>query len=182
MAKNTITPPATSENNIMANSTIADIIGNKEDCNLAGPGLDSLYGIAGFMAYYHTHDSAKIYPELANPVTLTADSSAWTYGSWVEIIPADTITEPFDIHWVLLSSISANGNYTLQLGAGDSGSEEVIGTIGYNRNAVQSQEGSQPVQIPHQASNKRIAARIASGNANADTTDIKLYYHEYPTT
>ena len=37
--------------NSMANNTYRDVIGNKNDKSLSGPGNGSMYGIAGFMSY-----------------------------------------------------------------------------------------------------------------------------------
>lgn len=165
----------------VTNVTGNDVIGNKNDNTLSGPGNDSLYGLAGYMGYYHVHSPAKCYPVLAAPVTITASANAWTdYGSWVEIVPASTITEAFDIHWVHSSEISAQGNYVLQLAKGGSGSEEVIATIAFSRDSNQVQTASQPVQIAPQLANTRISARVSSDNAVADTVDVKIYYHEYP--
>lgn len=163
-----------------ANKTINDVLGNKNDSNLMGPGLSSLYDLAGFMAYYHVHDSAKVYPDLADPVNVEAAAADWTYGSWVELIPSDTITKPFDIHWVHTAELSNQGNYQLQLGAGSAGNEESIGTIAFSRDSNQVQTASQPIQIPPQSANARVSVRLANGGSSAFNCDVKVYYHEYP--
>lgn len=163
------------------NETMNDVIGNKDDRTLSAPGTDSLYGLAGYMGYYHVHSPAHAYPVLADPVQVAASANAWTdYGSWVELIPASTITDAFDIHWVHTGEISATGNYVLQLGAGASGSESVIGEIAFSRDSNQVQTASQPIQIAPQLANTRIAVRLSSGNAAANTVDVKVYYHVYP--
>jgi len=167
--------------NGMANVTIADVVGNKTDTNIMGPGNNSLYQLAGYMGYYHVHSPAQCYPVLADPVTVTASANAWTdYGSWVELVPASTITDPFDIHWVHTGEISATGSYVLQLGAGASGSEVVIGTIAFSRDSNQVQTASQPIQIAPLPANTRVAVRLSSSNAVANTADVKIYYHVYP--
>jgi len=171
--------PVTAPNNVNANSTMSDVIGNKDDANLAGPGSDSLYGIAGFMAYYHVHSPAKVYPNLANPVNVVAGVGAWTFGAYTEIVPENGITEAFDIHWVHTSEISAVDNYQLELYSGTVGNEVLIGSIAFSRDSNQVQTASQPIQIPPQPANTRITARLASGTGS-DNVDIKFYYHEYP--
>lgn len=166
--------------NSMTNATMSHVVGNKDDKTLAGPGNSSLYALSGYMGYYHVHGPAKAYPELAAPVTVTADAAAWTYGAWVEIVPDGAITEAFDIHWVHSGEVSAQGNYVLQIAKGDAGSEEAIGTIAFSRDSNQVQTASQPIQIPPQFAGTRISCRVASDNAVADTVDVKVYYHEYP--
>jgi hypothetical protein len=167
--------------NSTANVTIADVVGNKTDTNIMGPGNNSLYQLAGYMGYYHVHSPAQCYPVLANPVTVTAAATAWTgFGAWVEVVPASTITDPFDIHWVHTGEISAQGNYVLELGSGGAGAETTIAQIAFSRDSNQVQTASQPIQIAPVAANTRIAARLASNNAVADTVDVKIYYHVYP--
>lgn len=170
---------ATSANNVGANSTMNDVVGNKEDSNLAGPGLDSLYGIAGYMAYYHVHSPAYPYPNLADPINIISGSGAWNYGAYTELIPADTIEEAFDIHWIHTAEISAQDNYQIELYSGAPGAEIPIGAIAFSRDSNQVQTASQPIQIPPQLKDTRISARLASGTGS-DNCDIKLYLHEYP--
>ena len=62
-----------------ANTLMRDVIGNKNDNSLSGPGSDSLYGIAAFMSYYHVHSPSKCFPRDADPVTLTAVTGAGTW-------------------------------------------------------------------------------------------------------
>lgn len=162
------------------NNTVADVIGNKDDNTLSTPGNDSLYGIAGFMAYYHVHSPAKVYPDLAEPINVVSASAAWTYGGYSEIVPAGVITEAFDIHWIHTGELSATGNYQLELSSGTVGNEVVIGTIAFSRDSNQVQSASQPIQIPPRFAGTRISARLATGNASANSLDMKIYYHEYP--
>ena len=175
--QNLVVPTADTTDNVY----IKDVIGNKADTEITTPGTSSLYQLAGYMNYYHVHSPAKCYPVLADPVTVTASENVWTdYGSWVEIIPVNTITDPFDIHWVHTGEISATGNYVLELASGTAESEVVIGQIAFSRDSNQVQTSSQPIQIAPQPANTRISARLSSGNAAANTADIKVYYHEYP--
>ena len=164
------------------NAQVRDVIWNKTDNSFSNNLNTDEISLMWYNKawYYHIHSPAQLYPVLDDPITVTASANAWTdYGSWVEIIPANTITNTFDIHWVDIYDISANGNYVLQLWAWASGSEVVIWTVWFGRNAVQSQEWNVPIQIPPQPANNRIAARLSSSNANDDTCDVKLYYHEY---
>lgn len=128
----------------------------------------------------HLHSKGFVYPELANTVQLTAGAGVWAaYPTPTEIIPANTIVTDFDIHFVSVSGISANGSYMLELYQGAALSETGIGEIDFYRNAVQSQEGSQPFLSFIVKANSRISAAISSGNAAADTCNIKLRYHVY---
>lgn len=171
-----------SDENSWENKTINDVIWNRLDKSFSNENRDNPSLVWYNRAwYYHIHSPAQLYPVLADPITVTASTNAWTdYGSWVEIIPANTITSAFDIHWVDIFDISANWNYVLQLGKWAIGSEEVIGTIWFWRNAVQSQEWQSPIQVSPVPANTRIVARLSSSNSAADTCDVKVYYHTYP--
>lgn len=136
-------------------------------------------------SYYHVHDPAKVYPEGADPVTVTSSSGdPWEHGTPVEVIPAGAITTKFDIHWVLISAISAVDDYELKLWAGtDSGGDsddEELATISFVRNDNFSQEGDMPIQIRPQPAGTRISASLACGDGDGATCNIKLYYHAYP--
>ena len=130
--------------------------------------------------YYHVHGASFIYPDKANPVTLTSNAASWNAtGTIVEIIPADTITKNFDLHWCNVSDISADLYGVVDLFAGASGQEVKIGSIEVTRTSNFSQEGNKPIQIPQQAANTRISARFSDSTSSARTCKIKLYGHVY---
>lgn len=127
----------------------------------------------------HNHGETFTYPALANPVTLTAGGTAWAaHPSPTEVIPATTIGSDFDIHWITISGISANGDYELCLYTGSANTKAA--TVPFTRNAVQSQEGSLTLITPLILSaNDKVSASISSGNAAADTAKVKVSYHTY---
>ena len=129
----------------------------------------------------HAHEGTQLYPEISDPVTITAINTAYNaLTSISEIMSAgDAPLDMFDIHWAVVSNISANGDYILRLFEGASGSEVEIATVGIVRNAVQSQEGSIPVQTKRIAAGTRISGALSSGNAAGDTIDLKLMFHKY---
>jgi hypothetical protein len=127
----------------------------------------------------HAHTPQLIYPPTAGSVTITAAAGAWTHGGIVQVVPASTINSDFDIHWVLISALSANAEYEIILYSGAAAAEVEIGRCGAARNAVQSQEGNAPMMTALQPAGTRISASLASDTGVADTADIKLYYHEY---
>ena len=46
----------------------------------------------------HVHAIQKTHPTLADGVTVTGGTASWERGSFVEVVPANAITSPFDIH------------------------------------------------------------------------------------
>jgi len=132
-------------------------------------------------AYYHVHGTPFVYPDHADDVLLTAGSGAWNLtGSITEVIPADTLTtSDFDIHWINISGISANGTIQIDVYKGSSGSEELISSVRATRNTVQSQEGSHRIQIPQQESGTRISCRLSDSTAGALTCSISFEGHFY---
>lgn len=128
----------------------------------------------------HIHGKPYVYPNLANSVQITCGTaSAWDLGTIVEIIPANTITEDFDIHWVDISAISANDEFQLDLYTGAGGAEVWAGSCPFSRNSVQSQEGSQAHMSNLILKNTRISGAIACAGGTAKTANIKLRYHVY---
>lgn len=128
----------------------------------------------------HIHSAMKVYPTLADGVTITGAVAAWTLGTIVEIVPASTITDNFDIHWLIIEEVSANDRYEIVLYSGGAGSEVEIGRQKTVRNTT---AGNGVISIPFQteiiAANSRISAAIASKSGGSDTMDISIGYHEY---
>ncbi len=156
------------------NKTFIDVIGNKSDTH----GGDSLYALSHTLEE-HAHKEQRVYPELANPITLTKAAGAWAaYPAPIEIVPASTITESFDVHFVTISNISANGNYNLNLYSGGGGSEVFIGAVTFTRTANKDQ-AALVIQTPIIPPNTRISGALSSSNAAADTADVKIEYHTY---
>ncbi|NIA28326.1 MAG: hypothetical protein GWP06_00260 [Actinobacteria bacterium] len=99
---NQVVPAQNSADNVLAR----DVIGNKTD-NHTG---DSLYSKANTNDE-HNHGVNMLYPVLASPVTLTKAAGVYAvFPTPTEIIPAGMITDDFDIHWAIISDISANGD------------------------------------------------------------------------
>ena len=168
------------DKNGTANATINDVIGNKEDYSFSD-GQDNPTVVGHLKAgYYHVHSKARVYPVLADAVTITASAAGWTYGNKIQIIPADTITTKFDIHWVLISDISAVDQYELSLYSGAENQEELIATIAFTRSSNFAQEGNLPIQVAPVPANTRVTAALACKSTNARTCGVKLYYHTYP--
>jgi hypothetical protein len=129
--------------------------------------------------YQHLHEQARVYPTLANGIVVTGGVGAWALGSFVEIIPANTITSPFDIHYVNFEDASATDSYQLILYAGLGGAEVEIGSVRTKRESATSGTTSVPIQIPPQMANARISAKVASKSGGSDTVTVSVYYHLY---
>ena len=127
----------------------------------------------------HLHGTAKVYPTLADGVTLTCTSGAttWTLGTVVEVVAASAIGSDFDIHHISVEGISANGVFEVVLysGAGDT----EVGRVRFTRNAIQSATQNAPMMTPIIAKDSRIRAAVASDDDNGQTVVISLFYHVY---
>ena len=157
------------------NNQMRDVIGNKTD----GHSSISLSGKTKLIEE-HLHNTVFLYPDLAGSVELEKASGAWAaHPTPVQIIPAGTITEDFDLHFLNVSAISANGEYSIRLYTGAALNEVLIGTYGAVRNAVQSQEGSRTIITPLFPANTRISASLSSENVGLNTLNIKVEGHTY---
>jgi len=170
------------EDNSTRNETMADVIGNKTDLEFSDWQMTPSIMWHLVASYYHAHGSSFVYPEWAAPITLTDNDWWWAWSHWtiVEIIPADTITTAFDIHWIDISNISAVDNYELKLYKWASGSEIEIWAISFSRSSNFSQEGNKRIQVPPIPANTRISASLASWDSDGSTCDMKVEWHPYP--
>lgn len=165
------------------------VIGCKEDKSFSG-GVTNPTVIGHLKAgYYHVHDAAKVWPtgtgadasKGADPVTIPGHATtAWEHGAITEVMPANTVSVKFDIHWVVVSDASDVDDYELRLYKGASGSTVEIGRIAFARNATQDRASVYtPIQVAPIPANFRISASLAS-KATGRSCKIKLYYHTYP--
>lgn len=154
-----------------SNLDIADVIGQKGDSHNG----NSLYSI-NERTDEHFHSIPFNYPTLANGITVTGHADAWTLGSFVEIIPENTITEDFDLHWISVSNISANDTYELYLYNGTT----LIGVAPeFSRITGAGTLVAFRFQCPVQAANSQIQAKLASKAGGSRTLDVKLNGHPY---
>lgn len=151
-----------------------DVIGNKLD-TLGG---DSLYSKVGLIVG-SLNAVSETYPFLADPVTLTASAGVWSaLPTPTEIVPVDTITtNPFKINWIVASTMSAAGDYIIQLYQGLAGFEIPIANSPVSKELAQSQQSSLAITTPLLAIGTRISAALSSGNAAANTLEIKIKYN-----
>ena len=127
----------------------------------------------------HIHKPSKVYPSNAAGVNVAGGAGAWQHGNKVEIIPANTITDVFDIHYVIVEDVSANDVYQIQLYTGSAGSEVLYGTTKTTESTILGNgQASVPIRTSKTAANTRISASVASSSGN-DNIDISLEYHEY---
>ena len=173
----------TVDKNSTANTEIKDIIGNKQDHSFSN--YQNHPSVVGHLkaGYYHIHDSAKLYPKLADAVPIDNDdgagspAGAWTEGDKQTLIAANEISKPFDIHWVKIFSISDNDEYVLTLYNG----ETEIGCVGFAKFNNFISHLDTIIQIPPQAANSAITATLAAkGGVAARDIIVKVFYHEYP--
>lgn len=175
-------PLAVPSTNSTSGITIGEVVGSKNDF----VGVPYNFGdnsLASFAAtgYYHVHGEPFVYPDHASSVTLTAGAGAWNLtGAKTEVIPASTLTtSAFDLHWMVISAISANGEIQIDVYSGGAGSEVLIGSVKAVRNAVQAQEGSHRIQIPQQPAGTRISCRLSDSTAGALTCAVSFEGHYY---
>jgi len=151
-----------------------DVIGNRDDTH-------STTTLTGYLHTLkeHAQGSVQCYPTQASPVTLSATASAWgDFTDITEIVPVSTInSNEFDIHWAVISGITANGDYELKLFK-DAGNTE-IAHVAFTRNAQHSQEGYIRITTALLDAETRISGSLSSSNAAADAANVKLIYQRY---
>jgi len=169
--------------NTTDNNQMRDAVGGKTDYVVV-PYTEGNPSIMGFLhtGYYHVHGASFLYPDKADPVTLTSNAASWNdTGNKIEVIPANAITKDFDLHWCSMANISNTLYGVIDIFAGGAGVEVKIGSVDVIRTSNFSREGYAPVQIPQQPANTRISARLSDSTTSAQTIKIKFYGHVYST-
>jgi len=160
--------------NSIDNATIKDVIGGKTDDHDG----NSLYSRIETI-YDHAHHVCKVYPTLANGKLITGGTPAWALGAFAVVVPANTIPNPFDIHFVNIEAYSASDSFELVMYAGADGAEVEVGRTRFTRIT---NVGAPPLiyfSTPIIPANAQIKAKVASETGNNDTVTISINYNEY---
>jgi len=121
----------------------------------------------------------QTYPKLATSVTVSTGVAAWAEGSWTEIIPANTITEPFWLLGIYWTPTTYDG--IMEIGTGASGSEVEIANIPSFSHYTTSHGYAflQPISLLKHIkipANTRVAARVADTHTALTAHGLKLLY------
>ena len=132
-------------------------------------------------SYYHIHGLPFVYPDHADTILLTAGGGAWNLtGNIIEVIPANTLNvESFDLHWINIADISANGEVQVDIYKGSIGNEVRIGATRSQRNAVQSRENANRIQVAQQVTGERISCRLSDSTAGSLDCRVSFEGHYY---
>jgi len=160
-----------------ANALMRDVLGNKDDTH-AG---NSVYARAEVLAEHAHPPYVYVFPNGSNGVTIAKAAGAWAAPPTPsEIIPANALDEDFDIHFMSISSISANGQYQVVFYTGGAGSEVAINDgFAVTRSAVQSQEGTRKVLTKLIPANTRVSIALKGSPAGTESMIIKVEAHKY---
>lgn len=160
------------DTNTADNELMCDVIGNKNDTH-AG---DSIFSHAHILDE-HAHSAAKVYPTLADGVTVSGAAGAWTLENFYEIVPAGSIASAFDIHYIDVEAASASDVYEVVLYAATT--EIARAKITFVDVANSQTLPSIPIITAIQPANTQIQAKCATSAGGADTIKISLAYHIY---
>lgn len=128
----------------------------------------------------HLHPTETFVYPLTGTKTIEKVAASWgVYGAIVELIPANAIPKPFDLHFLNISSITANGSYHIGLYTGAVGAEVLAHEFPIVRTSVQSQEGPRNIITQRFAANTRISIALRGSPANVQSVDIIVTGHTY---
>jgi hypothetical protein len=152
------------------NLSMRHVIGNKNDTHDG----DSIMAETHTMLE-HVHTASQVYPTLAGGVAVATAAGVWGLSAgFTEIVPINTITTDFDIHWICIEALDDNAVYEIVLYAATT----EIGRVRVVKNAVM--EGTQNIkfQCDIQPANTQIQAKAASSVGNSVAT-FSIHYHIY---
>lgn len=133
------------------------------------------YSIAS-RSLFRVFPNLKILLEPSNDDGIDVDESGtlWTFGSWAEIVAANTITEDFFVLGLYIESQDSDSVY-YQIGKGSVGNEVAIGAIKSGFYALTTGVLVLPVPIKVSA-NTRIAVRISTSSGASLKSIVGLTY------
>ena len=161
------------------NNNMSDVIGNKTDTTAGDSIMAYLKKLADDIHIIedHIHSVSKVYPTLATGITVSSGVGAWQLGSAAAVVPINTITDDYDIHFINVASVSANDNFELVLYT-DAACTVEVGRVRFTRTSVQSGSSTTPMMTPLITANSGIWARVASASGS-DNAVISIFYHTY---
>jgi len=120
------------------------------------------------------HTKQWVYPELATPVTLPAEGTAWTYGTLTQVVPINTIEADFSVHEIMVSAMSANASFVgrITYGAGDT----EWSYFSLTRGGAQIASVIIPIQGIVVPANSAVKMQIAD-SVGTSTLAVKIAYH-----
>jgi len=158
--------------NSAANLQMSDVVGNKTD-TLAGDSLVSMLRLVES----RLNNPSKVYPTMAGGVVVQGAAGGWTLGVATEVIPVDTITNPFLIYLVKIEDVSETDIYEVVLYSGADADVE-IGRFRTSKNADFPAAGDVVVSTEIIAANSKISAKCANSAGGSETVTISLHYVE----
>lgn len=138
-----------------------------------GYGVGSFVTIAGTVNYNGTFEIVS--NGFVDYIVIESAFVSETFvGGGAETV-IDVILSDFDIHYLSIENLSANGVYEIVLY--DDGTE--VGRVRCTKNAAQDGTVNVPIQTPIIAASSVITAKTTSNNAAEDTVTISMFYHTY---
>tara|TARA_R110000751_G_scaffold81024_5_gene163242 strand:+ start:6953 stop:7390 length:438 start_codon:yes stop_codon:yes gene_type:complete len=118
----------------------------------------------------------KTYPTTAAGVVVTAGAATYAKGgTWVEVIPASTVTTDFKPVAIVAEIISTIDEYELEIASGLAAAEVVISTHKFANIANLGTARVQIASIATQPANTRLSLRLSSKDGS-NTASVSLEY------
>jgi hypothetical protein len=139
----------------------------------------AIYSIVAGILEDHIHSPQGITPLGATPAALVAGVGAYTWGAFVELMPAGTTTALFDLHWAIINNPDTNGDYEIEFVYGQTDTHACY--AGFRRSAPTVEVVPMPLMTIRIPAGSRIQARCRhSIGAGAPSVAVsRVYYHEY---
>jgi len=130
---------------------------------------------------HREHSRWRVYPQVVTSVVqLKAAATADTFGSWVEIIPINTVPFPSDVIGVIVEVPSAVTTYHIQLGISATtdppGTNDEAGERRLKIAEVPVKRATEILEIRSQnvPAKYSVWGRLKTASGNADTADISI--------
>lgn len=130
---------------------------------------------------HEVHSRWRVYPQVVSVVVpLTAGTPANTFGSWVQIVPINTVPFPFDVVGIVIEGVDAETTYYIQLGysltAAPPGANYEAGERRFRIATIPIARGTELLAIRGQdtPANSSVWGRLKTASGAADTASISV--------
>ncbi len=135
---------------------------------------------------HEVHSRWRVYPQVVSDVvTLTAGTPADTFGSWVQIIPINTVPFLFDVVGVVVEVVDAETTYHIQLGysltASPPGANYEAGERRFRIATLPIARGTELLDIRGQdtPANSSVWGRLKTASGATDTANISVVFSRH---
>jgi hypothetical protein len=148
-------------------------------------GGTSIYSMVSDVAE-HVHSTSWVYPTIGAGgagwvagASIISAAAAGTFGNYADLIPVVGTTNIFDLHYLNIEVLGANGVYELIVASGAPAAEVEVARVRFSRLNNNEAANGVPLIMPLQPAGTRIRCKVACSAAGPVTIVMSALGHYY---